>query len=52
MTTPTRWAIALAVCIAWAWSAVDGPSDHEAAEAVEADRIEAIQAAMARKDER
>jgi hypothetical protein len=51
MTTLTRWAIAGAVCVLWAWSAVDhGPSDHEAAEAVEADRIEAIAAAAA-KDE-
>lgn len=36
MTTLTRWAIAGAVCVLWAWSAVDhGPSDHEAAIATE-----------------
>lgn len=36
MTTLTRWAIAGAVCVLWAWSAVNGePTEHDAAVATE-----------------
>ena len=44
MNTLNRWAIAIAVCVLIAWAAADGPSDDQAAQDVEAARIEAITA--------
>lgn len=46
----TRWAIAIGVCVFIAWAGADGaPSDDQAAQDVEADRIEAITAATAKE---